>query len=55
MQATGVHALTEANWLVIWPERSKGEETRVTIEAAAIDSSRAGTCATSASPIASRI
>jgi len=32
-----------------------GEVTRVTIDAAAIDSIRLGSCATSASPIASRM
>ena len=55
MTATGTQAPAEPNWLVIWPDRSKGEVTRVTIEAAAMESSSAGTCATSASPIASRI
>jgi hypothetical protein len=40
------------NWLVIWPARSSGELTRVTIEAAAIESSSAGTWATRASPMA---
>ncbi len=55
MPATGVQAFAEPNWLVICPARSSGEETRVTIAAAAIESRSAGTCATSASPIARMI
>jgi hypothetical protein len=54
MPATGAQALLDPNWLLIWPGRSRGEFTRVTMEAAAMESSKAGTWATSASPIASR-
>ena len=55
MTATGVQVLWLPNWLPIWPVRSWSLSalTRVTIAAAAIDSSKAGNCATSASPIAS--
>ena len=55
MTATGVQVRWLPNWLPIWPARSCDEVTRVTIAAAAIDSIRPGTCATSASPIASTI
>ena len=51
--ATGSQVPGEANWPPIWPARSRLSETRVTITAAAIESSSAGTCATSASPMAS--
>ena len=54
MPATGVQVRAEPNWLPIWPARSWLEVTRVTIAAAAIDSISDGSCATSASPIASR-
>src|SRR3546814_6438847 len=50
MAATGVQAAAEPNWLDIWPVRSSGEETRVTMTSAAIDSISAGTCATRPSP-----
>jgi hypothetical protein len=53
MPPTAIQMCGEENWLPIWPLRSKGEATRVTIAAAAIDNSSAGICATSASPIAS--
>lgn len=53
MPPTAIQTCGEANWLPIWPDRSCGDATRVTIAAAAIDSSSAGICATSASPIAS--
>jgi len=50
--ATGVHARELANCDATWPARSSVDDTRVTIIAAAIDSSSAGICATSPSPIA---
>ena len=53
MQATGSQILGSANWPPIWPVRSRVSDTRVTITAAAIESSSAGTEATSASPTAS--
>ena len=53
MLPTAIHTDGAANWLLIWPLRLNGEATRVTIDAAAIDSSSAGIWATSASPIAS--
>ena len=53
ISATGSHPRGSANWPPIWPDRSRLSATRVTIAAAAIDSSSAGTCATSASPTAS--
>ena len=53
ISATGNHPRGSANCPPIWPVRSRWSETRVTIAAAAIDSSNDGTCATSASPTAS--
>jgi hypothetical protein len=53
--ATGVQVLGRAELAADLAGRSWFEVTRVTIAAAAIESSSAGTCATSASPIASRI
>ncbi len=53
MQPTGSQMPGSANWPPIWPVRSRASDTRVTITAAAIDSSSAGIEATSASPTAS--
>ena len=50
---TAIQTWGEANWLPIWPDRLWGDDTRVTMAAAAIESSKAGIWATSASPIAS--
>jgi hypothetical protein len=50
--ATGVQAFGAAELEAIWPDRSSSLLTRVTMEAAAIDSSSAGIWATSASPMA---
>ena len=51
--ATGNHVPGLASWPPICPVRSRLSDTRVTITAAAMDSSSEGTCATSASPTAS--
>lgn len=55
MTATGIQVFDAPNCDPIWPARSLSDETRVTIAAAAIDSIRLGSWATSASPMASRI
>ena len=53
MPATGVHVRAFANCCGDLALRDRAERTtRVTIAAAAMESSSAGTCATSASPIA---
>ena len=53
MQATGSQIFGSDNCPLIWSVRLRASDTRVTITAAAIDSSSAGTDATSASPTAS--
>ena len=50
MPETGAQVRCELNCPPIWPCKSLGDDTRVTMAAAAIDSSNAGTWATSASP-----
>ncbi len=53
MHATGSQIFGSDNCPPIWSVRLRASDTRVTITAAAIDSSSAGTEATSASPTAS--